>query len=348
MIELDDFPRTEPEFHRRFNSEEACREYWARVRWPDGFVCPRCGHKGGWRRRDREEWVCASAACGKETSMRAGTVLHKSTKPIYLWLIAMFHMSVNKQAVSAVRLQRLLGFGSYETALRWLRELRRVMAPAAGGQRLGPVVEVDEVFLGGVDEGSGRGSASKTLAVCAVEKRGATTTRARFRVVPSRNADDLCGFVRDVVERGSLVITDGLQGYAPLVDMGYRHDPRTTTDGKGRQLKTASGKRKAQAHLPKVHRVFSLVGRVIIGAYQGSCGERHLQLYLDEYCFRFNRKRTQTPLGILQALVSRAVASQCVPYWRSSGREAPDRPTRRSNVEWVGFAALLKGCGHFG
>jgi hypothetical protein len=348
MIHFDDFPRNELEFHERFSSEEACREYWSSVRWPDGFVCPHCGHKGGWRRREREEWVCASKTCGKETSPRAGTVLHKSRKPLRAWLLAMLHMSVNKQGISALRLQRLMGFGSYETALRWLRELRRVMASQEESEKLGPEVEVDEAFLGGVEKGRGRGSWSKTMVVGAVEKRRGGCGRARLRLVTTRLGSELCGFVQDVVAAGSLVVTDGLQGYVPLVELGYRHDPRTTTDGKGRQLKTADGQRKAAVHLPRIHKVFSLVERIVLGCLQGSFDERHLQFYLDEYCFRFNRRNTQVPLGIFQTLVARAAGSQCVPLWRSSGREAPDRPTRKVNAEWQGLAVALRGCGYVG
>ena len=355
MATLDDFPRNEFEFHARFSDEEACREYWTRLRWPAGFVCPRCGHKGGWRRRNREEWVCAAKGCGKETSPRVGTVLHGSRKPIRAWLMAMLHMSVNKQGISALRLQRLMGFGSYETAMRWLRELRRVMAPSEESERLSHEVEVDETPFGGVEKGGKGPYVGKTWVVCAVEKRGAGCGRARLRVMKnnSRAAAELVGFVKEVVQEGSLVVTDAARGYLPLVDAGYRHDPRTTTNGKGgsngsNMLKMEDGRVKAEVHLPRVHRVFSLVERVVLGCLQGSFSERHLQHYLDEYCFRFNRRGTNAPLGIFQALAARAVASQCVPLWRSSGREAPDKPTRKASNAWEGFGAALRGAGHLG
>ena len=355
MVGLDDFPKNELEFHERFSDEEKCREYWTRLRWPDGFVCPRCGHQGGWRRRNREEWVCAAKDCGKETSPRVGTVLHGSRKPVRAWLLAMLHMSVNKQGISGLRLQRLMGFGSYETAMRWLRELRRVMAPTETSEKLEGEVEVDENPFGGVEKGGKGPFVGKTWAVCAVERRGAGCGRARLRALKenSRSASELCGFVKDSVKEGSLVITDAAPGYAPLVDMGYRHDPRTMTNGKGGSngsglLKLEDGRKKVEIHLPRVARVFNLMDRIVLSALQGSFDGRHLQRYLDEYCFRFNRRNTKTPLGIFQALAARAVASQCVPYWKSSGRIAPDVPTRKPNDRWKTFGTALRATTHLG
>ena len=353
-MELDDFPRNELEFHERFSDEEKCRDYWSRARWPEGFVCPHCGFKGDWRRSNRDEWICASHPCRKETSLRAGTALHNSPKPLRAWLLAMLHMSVNKQGISALRLQRLMGFGCYETALRWLRELRRLMAPTEESEKLGPEVEVDEKVLGGVEKGGKGPFVGKTWIVGAVEKRRKGSGRARLRVIGAdRTANMLCGFVSDIVHAGSLVATDAARGYYPLVDMGFRHDPRTTTNGKGgsggsNQLKMEDGREKAQVHLPRIHKVFSHVERIVLGAYQGSFSERHLQLYLDEYCFRFNRRNTNVPLGIFQTLVARAVANKCVPLWKSSGRAAPDKPTRTVNAEWKGLATALQGCAYLG
>ena len=355
MTATTDFPRNELEFHQRFSTEEACRDYWTRLRWPDGFVCPHCGHKGGWRRADRDVWICSAKECGKPTSPRAGTVLHNSPKPYRAWLMAMYHMTVNKQGVSALRLQRMLGFGSYETAQRWLRELRRVMAATEASDRLGPEVEVDEAALGGVEKG-GKGSfVGKVWIVGAVERKGKGSGRARLRVLYDnvRTADTLCGFVADTVEEGSIVATDAFQGYMRLGKMGYLHDPRTTTTGRGggngaNQLKLEDGREVANVHLPRIHRVFSLVERIVLGAYQGSFTERHLQQYLDEYAFRFNRRSTRVPLGIFQDLAARTVRNQCVPLWRSRGRKAPDVPTKPVTSEWTELAATLERCPYLG
>lgn len=346
---LTDFPKTELEFHERFCDEEKCREYWQQVRWPDGFVCPRCGHKGGWRLKGREEIECANPKCGKQTSMRAGTVLHNSPKPLRAWLLAMFHMSVNKQGISAMRLQRLMGFGCYETALRWLRELRRVTAPPPDAAKLGPEVEADEKALGGVEKGGKGPYVGKTYIAGIVERKGRGCGRARLKVIGvERSHAMLSGFVEEFVAKGAIVYTDGAQGYVPLASMGFVHAPQTTTNGKGSQLRLEDGREKAGVHLPQIHKVFSLVERIVLGCMQGSFSERHLQSYLDEYCFRFNRRRTNVPLGIFQELVSRAVRNQCVPLWRSRGRVAPDVPTMKRTPDWSRMGSFLEGCQYGG
>jgi len=145
LMITESFPRTQIEFDKRFSTDEACHEYLSGVRWPNGFVCPHCGHKGGWRRNGREQWVCSAKSCGKETSLRVGTVLHKSAKPLKTWIWAMFLMTTNKQGISALRPRQLMGFGCYRTALRWLRELRRAMGYVVENQVLGPIVEADEI-----------------------------------------------------------------------------------------------------------------------------------------------------------------------------------------------------------
>lgn len=351
MLQIDDFPKNELEFHERFSTEEACREYWCKVRWPDGFVCPHCGHKGGWTLKGHEEIECANAACGKQTSPRAGTVLHNSVKPIRAWLLAMFHMSINKQGISALRLQRLLGFGSYDTALRWLRELRRVMAPTAASDKLGPEVEVDETFVGGVQPDTKGPYVGKKLVVGIVEKNGRGCGRARLRVIKRRDGATLCGFVKEFVEQGSIVCTDGYQGYVELAGMGFVHDPRTTTSGKGGNssaLKIEGGTKVVEIHLPRIHRLFSKFDRIVASAFQGNVSEEHIQGYLDEECFRFNRRTFKNPLKIFHAVVTRAVGTQCVPLWKSRGREAPYVPTKKATIEWKVMGSALQGCSYNG
>lgn len=260
----------------------------------------------------------------------------------------MLHMSLNKQGMSALRLQRLMGFGCYRTALRWPRELRRVTAWTEESDKLGPEVEVDEKAVGGVEPGGKGLFVGKTWIVGAVERRGRGPGRARLRVMKDnvRDAESLCGFICDTVQKGSLVATDAFQSYGKLNDLGYFHDPRTTTTGKGghgssSQFKMEDGRIKASIHLPRIHLVFSLVERIVNGCIQGSFSERHLQGYLDEYCFRFNRRGFDNPFNIVQRLVARAVSAQCVPYWQSSGRTAPDKSTKPRNNEWQVFGAQL-------
>lgn len=355
MLITQDFPRTEPEFHKRFESEEACREYLHQVRWPNGFVCPHCGSTSHWRRADRDETICANAACGKETSLRAGTVLHNSPKPLRSWLLAMFHMSVNKQGISALRLQRLLGLGSYQTALRWLRELRRAMGRELEcAAPLGDVVEIDEVSLGGARDGYGSGSTGKAIVVGAVEKLGSGRAcgRARLQLIEERTQEVLTGFVARAVRKGSVVLTDGYQSYKHLTNLGFLHDPRVTTFGKGgkkdSQRKLEDGRTKAAVHLPCIHQIFSLLRRVVSGCFQGSITKPHLQGYLDEYCFRFEYRRTLTPLGIFQRLVNRLFDQRPMPYWQSCGRQAPGESTLKRTSEYKRLGMLLAGCAYHG
>ncbi|HEY0866713.1 MAG TPA: IS1595 family transposase, partial [Fimbriimonas sp.] len=261
------------------------------------------------------------------------------------------HMSTNKQAISALRLQKLLGFGSYSTAARWLRELRRVMAASEASQKLSGAVEVDEAPMGGVEEGRKGPWAGKLLLLYAVERKGRNCGRARIRLVPARDKANLCGFVEDVVQKGSVVCTDGYHIYDQIASNGFVHDPRVTTNGKGghnNQLKMEDGRKKSAIHLGCVYRVSNLVDRVFLSAFQGRYSEQHIQGCLDEYCFRFNRRLAATPFTIIQALTERIVRSKPVPYWKSCGRLAPDKPGRRANREWERFSGVLQGAAYVG
>jgi len=346
MADLTDFPKTEREFHKRFSDEEACRNYFCAMRWPEGFVCPRCGRKGGWRRHGREEYVCANRACGKETSLRSGTVLHKSPKPLSEWMLAMFHVVISKQGMSALELQRRMGFGCYRTALRWLRELRRCMGNAlANRELLSSDVEVDEMAFGGTDEGGKRGAGSrkKVWIVGAVERLSSGCGRTRLRLLPSRTDDVICDFITSNVQKGSIVRSDNARWYKRLPSLGYLLDARTTTNGRGRQLVTDDGQKMAEAFLPRIHRVFSLAKRLFLGAHQGSYSTAHLQGYLDEYCFRFENKNAPNRTKLVPQILRGALKSQCVPYWKSSGRKSPDEPTFTRSSVWTAFGALLRG-----
>lgn len=336
----NDFPKTELEFHERFATEEACREYLSAVRWPDGFVCPKCGHKGGWRRSNRDQWICSAKGCRKETSLRSGTVLHNSRKPLREWMLTMFLLVTNKQSISALRLRRLLKHGSYHTSTRWLREMRRAMGVSLSKRdQLGPIVEIDETYIGGKDVGGkrGHGSAKKVTVVGAVEAVGGRCGRARFQVIAKRTDQEVGAFVAKVVAKGSVVKSDWVSAYLNLPD-DFHVDARVVSDTpaeaeeyrakRGRKEKGA--KKKVQEHLPNFHRVASLVKRVLISAHQGACG-RHLQLYLDEYCFRFDGRNRERLFGLVDDLGHAAVRTQCVPYWRSCGRKSPHEPTYKQS-----------------
>ncbi len=284
-----DFPRTLPDFQRRFAEEEACREYLAASRWPDGFQCVRCGHGQAWELPARLLWRCRG--CSLDTSVTAGTILHRTRTPLTQWFWAAYLVTTHKPGLSALQLQHQLGIGRYETAWGMLQKLRRAMV-RPDREMLHEKVEVDEAYIGGPEAGlrGGRELRGKALVVAAVEVRGRASGRVRLRVVPDATAESLAGFVKDTVEAGALVLTDGFQGYAPLSRMGYVH--RRRTQGAAHRAGTI---------LPRVHRVFGNLQTWLRGTHHG-VGHKHLQVYLDEFAFRFNRRRT--PMAAFQTLLS--------------------------------------------
>lgn len=311
---MEIYPKTIMEFEQWFTTEEKCREYLAKLRWVTGFRCPRCGHGKAWQ-TGRGLYHCE--ACSHQTSVKAGTIFEGTRKPLRMWFRAMWHVTNEKNGVSAASLQRALGLTSYQTAWTWLHKLRRAMV-RPGRDRLSGIIEVDETMIGGEEEGAhGRQTETKALVVIAAQVDGTRIGRIRMRRAPDASSATLLGFVQDVIEPGSTVVTDGWSGYARLSDLGYKHEVKVLR-GKG---KTA-----ATELLPRVHRVASLLKRWILGTHQGAVSEEHLDYYLDEYTFRFNR-RTSNSRGILfHRLVQQAVQVDPVPYRDIVGGSGGTRP----------------------
>jgi transposase-like protein/ribosomal protein L37AE/L43A len=296
---MDDFPRTVAEFEARFATEEACRAYLGQLRWPDGFRC-RCGETNAWWTA-RGLWQCT--ACGAQTSVTAGTVFQDTRKPLRLWLHAMWWVASQKTGGSALGLQRLLGLGSYETAWTWLHKLRRAMV-RPGRDRLAGHVEVDETYLGGLSAPRGRSTAKKALVVVAVELVGPRLGRIRLRRIKDASADRLQAFIDEAIEPGSLLHTDGWAGYHPVGRHGYRH-----------QVTILRGQQAAPSRLlPHVHRVVSLLRRWLLGTHQGAVTPAHLDYYLDEFTFRFNRRTSRHAGQLFFRLAQQAVAVVPAPY----------------------------------
>ena len=191
-----DYPRSFPEFEARFASESSCRAYIRQLRWSEGFVCPRCGVMDDPSEMSRGLLLCR--ACGRQVSLTAGTIFQDTRKPLRLWFLAMWFITSQKNGVSALGLQRVLGLGSYETAWTWLPKLRRAMVRPG---RLCGEVEVDETYIGAPEEGvCGRQTLRKAIVVIAVEKDGQAFGRVRLRLVGDVSADSLMSFVRSAVE----------------------------------------------------------------------------------------------------------------------------------------------------
>jgi transposase-like protein/ribosomal protein L37AE/L43A len=298
---LEDYPRTLAELDARFSTDAACREYLVRLRWPDGFSCPACGSQEAWP-TSRGLFMCA--ACGHQTSATAGTIFQDTRTPLPQWFRAIWWVVSQKNGASALGLQRVLGLGSYRTAWTWLHKFRRAMV-RPGRERLTGPVEVDETFVGGVEVGGGRRHiGKKALVVIAAEVRGRATGRIRMRRVADSSAASLLLFIDEAVARGAAVITDGLQSYRGLPALGYQHD---------RRVLLGSGEF-AEAVLPRVHRVASLLKRWLLGTHQGAISREHLDYYLDEFTFRFNRRTSRHRGKLFFRLVEQAVAVDPVPY----------------------------------
>ena len=306
---VEDYPRTLAEFEARFATEAACRAYLAQLRWPNGFRCPKCGGTTAWPVRV-VLWQCAG--CGRQTSVTAGTVFQDTRTPLTMWFRAMWWVTNSKAGTSALTLQHLLGLGSYQTAWAWLHKLRRAMV-RPGRDRLSGQVEVDESFVGGLGGAQGRSTATKALIVVAAEEVGRGIGRIRMRRIPNASAASLGAFVHEAIEPGSEVHTDGWHGYDRLKANGYRH--RVTFLRGDPEL--------AAEHLPRVHRVVSLLKRWLLGTHQGAASPAHLDYYLDEFTFRFNRRRSHHRGMLFFRLVQQAVAVGPVPYARLV--RGPDR-----------------------
>ncbi|MCK4729458.1 MAG: IS1595 family transposase [Desulfobacterales bacterium] len=290
---MEDYPKTLLDFEERFGTEAACREYLFQFRWPEGFRCPQCGYQRAWL-GNRGVYECAS--CGLQTSVIVGTIFQDTKKPLRLWFRAMWHITSQKYGANALGLQRVLGLGSYHTAWNWLHKLRRAMV-RPGRDRLSGTVEVDEAYIGGEKPGKrGRGAAGKVLVVVATEVDGTRIGRIRLKRVADASAASLCPAVAQAVAPGTIVRTDGWTGYGRLCEMGYAHEVIRKDGNVGENL------------LPKVNRIVALLKRWLLGTYQGAVRPSHLDYYLDEYTFRFNRRTSRSRGKLFYRLVEQAVA----------------------------------------
>jgi len=286
------------ELERRFADDAPCREYLAALRWADGFVCPRCGGAESWAvRRDLQR----CRRCGYESSVMAGTIFQDTKLPLTIWFRAMWHVTSQKHGVSALGLQRVLGLGSYKTAWAMLHKLRRAMV-RPGRDGLHGVVEVDETYWGGEEAGvNGRQTETKALIAVAAEQDGRGIGRIRLRHIPDVSGATLHDFIAASIEPGSTVRTDGFNSYRGLD--GYVHDRQV-------QRRQPEG----EYLMPRVHRVVSLLKRWLMGTHQGAVGHGHLEDYLNEFTFRFNRRKSRSRGKLFYRLAQQALQIDPVPF----------------------------------
>jgi len=306
-------PKTLPDFQQHFPNEEACIVHLYAKRFPDGFVCHYCeqheGNVGPPYTFVGRPTVYRCRNCKRDTSLTAGTIMHRSKQPLYIWFWAAFLVTSLTPGMSAVQFKKMLGIERYETAFQMLHKLRAAMVRPERdpiGQKF--PVEVDETFVGGATQGKGRGVTDKVLVIGAVEVmprrgsnkwggrdpnllsgqlpthsgghgRGILAGRLRLQVVPDRKQETLVPFVRANVAPGAEVRTDAWIGYEPLAARGYDHEAVAV---RGDHAKT-------DKHLPMIHIAFGNLDAWLLGTHHG-VSPQHLQAYLNEYVFRFNRR----------------------------------------------------------
>ncbi len=300
---MEDYPRTLLELEKRFSSEEACREYLEALRWPQGFICPRCQARKYWM-GSRSRKICVG--CGYQATVTAGTIFERTRMPLMLWFRAIWWVTSQKNGTSALGLQRVLGLGSYETAWTCLHKLRHAMV-RPGRDKLSGQVEVDETYLGGLEEGvRGRKTEKKALIAVAAEENGKGIGRIRMFQIEDASAASLHPFVVNNIDSGSTIHTDGWEGYAGLDKQGYSHKV------------TVLRKRKESASelLPRVHRVISLLKRWLMVTHQGAISHAYLDYYLDEFTFRFNRRKSRHRGKLFYRLLQQAVSVEPMTYER--------------------------------
>ena len=216
----------------------------------------------------------------------------------------MWYITTQKNGVSALGLQHVLGFGSYQTAWAWLHKLRRAMV-RPGRDRLIQEVEIDETYVGGVEAGvSGRETEKKSIVMIAAEVRNRGIGRIRMAQVDDVTTESIVHFTQAAVCEGAVIHTDGWRSYCSLKRLGYDHRPKAI----------ASSGDPAHVVMPRVHRVAALMDRWWLGTHQGAISTRHLDYYLDEFTFRFNRRRSKARGMLFYRLLQQALAVDPAPY----------------------------------
>ena len=279
---MPDFPHSVIAFQHRFSDEAACAAYLAAIRWPEGFRCPACGHHRAWSLKTKL-WTYECRRCRRQTSVRAGTIMHGSKLALTVWFWAAYLMATHSNGISAFQLWRQLGLGSYKSAWLLSAKLRRAMADPERNP-LSDLVEIDETTINHrtkedpAGAGQGRSHEGKLLIAGAVEIKSRGPGRIRLARIDDFSATSLHAFVKANVAPATTAKTDGWPAYPGMPIK--RHHPHVI------------GTMAAHVVLPCIHRVFSNLKTWALGVYHG-LRSKHLQSYLDEFVFRFNRRRTR-------------------------------------------------------
>ena len=301
----EEYPDTVVQFGAWFPDDAACLDYLTWLRWGDaGFGCHLCGAVGrGWLRGDGVSWACGQ--CTSRTSATAGTIFHRTRTPLTVWFRAAWELTTRANGVSARGIQRTLGLGSYQTAWTMLHRYRRAMV-MPGRSKLSGIVEVDDMFIGGRNKPGMAGRSRrphKTPVLVMAEIRSRGIGRCRAVVLPRLDGASLRSTLRANIEQGSTVRNDGLVVLGQSMN-GFVHD-RVSVRGSG-----------TPAHIlfPAVSRVQSQAKRWLEGTLQGAAEPEHLQQYLNEFEFRFNRRKASKPGLLFYRLLEQAVRTPPAGY----------------------------------
>lgn len=286
------------EFQAKYATEEQCRQYLYETRWPDGFICPRCQHAEYFNVASRGLYHCKS--CNYQASLTAGTIFDKTRTPLVKWFLAIYLCSSDKRGISALALQSKIGV-AYFTAWTMLQKIRHAMGQREESQYLSGIVEIDEAFFGAPTEGGKRGRGSdKTPVLISVSLNKEEKPRmARMKVVSTVDGVNVSDFVNDHVVKGSEIRTDGYNIYSGVSDLGYTH------------IRKIYDPKKQPKHLHWLHIIISNAKSFIDGTYHG-LDKKHLQRYLDEFCYRFNRRWAEN--GLFSKLLFACVVAPKITY----------------------------------
>ena len=289
------YPKDYRDLVKRFGTQDACVDYVTSIRWSEGFVCSNCNNIKFWKSK---ELLLKCTTCRKAVRVLAGTLFQDTKLPLNLWFQMIWWFMGQRNGASALSLQQNFGIGSYRTSWTILKKLRLCSVLPARSQLTGDV-EVDQAFLGGVN--------GKEIILIAAEKRGAKTGRIRLRHAKNETAKEIQGFILDVVELGSNIISDRHKSYPTIVEKGYTREAMKkpysweNTDGDDDRL------------LPRVGRVAAHMKRWYLGTYHGGMKITKVQPYLDEFVFRYNRRTSKSRGLIFHRMIEASVRSKPKP-----------------------------------
>jgi transposase-like protein len=278
------------EWQKKYGTEKACADAIAKYRWPNGFMCPRCGHDTTWFIKSRKIYQCTN--CKAQVSVTAGTLFHSTNLPLVKWFWAIYLIASDKGGISALRLSKQLGV-SWPTARNILKKVRTAMAHRDSIYRLQDLIEFDDTYVGGKRPGKrGRGAGGKKSVLVAVEKRGPKAGYMAMKAVPDVSGRSIRNFLDHHLKRGQIVRTDALPAMNSVQET-QKHMARITPP------------KQASRWLPMVHIMIGNMKKFLNGTYHGVSG-KYLQEYLDEFCYRFNRRfwECELPLRLLNACLS--------------------------------------------